>query len=333
MSGRGKIKYRPGGRSRWTGQSYGRKARGVPRRLDFRSGQRGWLRGPMPTILALLIALTIGWLLPSSSKIADIALNSFRSVMVEPTAAQPRVVRPSGDAHDDGARILRAKGTGSTESTAIFVGRASVVDGDTLEIQGQRIRLNGIDAPESDQRCKDGRGKSYRCGAEAAAELSKILAASRPTSCEFVDNDAYGRMVADCYRADGENVAALLVNTGHALDWPRYSNGRYAADQADARASKRGLWRGAFTEPWAWRESQRQQQQAESANAPARLLQSNSRSSECNIKGNISSKGERIYHVPGQRYYDRTKISPSKGERWFCTEGEVRAAGWRRSKV
>ncbi|MGZ2483157.1 hypothetical protein ACVITL_001680 [Rhizobium pisi] len=52
----------------------------------------------------------------------------------------------------------------------------------------------------------------------------------------------------------------------------------------------------------------------------------------CNIKGNVSiGSGERIYHVPGQEYYDETKISPQYGERWFCTEAEARAAGWRRA--
>jgi hypothetical protein len=53
----------------------------------------------------------------------------------------------------------------------------------------------------------------------------------------------------------------------------------------------------------------------------------------CNIKGNVSSSGERIYHVPGQRYYSDTRIEPHKGERWFCSEAEARAAGWRRAKV
>jgi hypothetical protein len=53
----------------------------------------------------------------------------------------------------------------------------------------------------------------------------------------------------------------------------------------------------------------------------------------CNIKGNVSTQGERIYHVPGQKYYADTRISASHGERWFCSEEEARAAGWRRSKV
>ncbi|MGB8274292.1 MAG: hypothetical protein WCF16_03370 [Alphaproteobacteria bacterium] len=52
----------------------------------------------------------------------------------------------------------------------------------------------------------------------------------------------------------------------------------------------------------------------------------------CQIKGNINDEGERIYHVPGGQFYDRTRINQSNGERWFCTEAEARAAGWRRSK-
>lgn len=55
--------------------------------------------------------------------------------------------------------------------------------------------------------------------------------------------------------------------------------------------------------------------------------------SACNIKGNVSTRGERIYHVPGQKYYQETRISASHGERWFCSEEEARAAGWRKSRV
>lgn len=53
----------------------------------------------------------------------------------------------------------------------------------------------------------------------------------------------------------------------------------------------------------------------------------------CNIKGNVSiGSGKRIYHVPGQKYYAATRISPAYGERWFCSEAEARAAGWRRAR-
>jgi len=127
-------------------------------------------------------------------------------------------------------------------------GRASVVDGDTIEISGERIRLNGIDAPESWQRCTAG-GKEYRCGKEAAFALDEWLAKSRPTRCEFVERDRYGRMVANCFRADGLSVADWLVRSGWALDWPRYSDGEFADAQAEAEASKAGIWRGTFDKP------------------------------------------------------------------------------------
>ena len=65
----------------------------------------------------------------------------------------------------------------------------------------------------------------------------------------------------------------------------------------------------------------------------ALLLSAPVAAQDCNIKGNVSTQGKRIYHMPGQRYYDETSISSSHGERWFCSEAEARAAGWRRSKV
>lgn len=212
-----------------------------------------------------------------------------------------------------------------------LVGRATVIDGDTIEIAGQRIRFNGIDAPESAQRCQTASGKSYACGWDAANALDEFLAASRPVTCQFFDWDQYGRFVGNCTRADGQSVQEWLVANGHALDWPRYSTGAFAALEASARQARRGIWQGEFQKPWAWRAAQRGQ------TAPSEAIPSPSfaivgQSAGCNIKGNISGKGERIYHVPGQKYYDRTKISESKGERWFCSEDEARAAGWRKAQ-
>lgn len=138
-----------------------------------------------------------------------------------------------------------------------ITGRASVIDGDTLEIHGTRIRLNGVDAPESRQLCQDAAGADYRCGQAAALALDDYLAASRPARCVEVDRDRYKRMVADCYRADGASVAAWLVRQGHALDWPRYSKGRYADDQSAAKDAGAGMWQGEFVEPWEWRKGAR----------------------------------------------------------------------------
>ena len=130
-----------------------------------------------------------------------------------------------------------------------LTGRASAIDGDTIEIHGQRIRLNGIDAPESWQTCQDAKGKPYRCGKDAAFALADFLSASQPTTCLAVSKDRYRRTIADCFRADHEPVNGWLVRQGLAVDWPRYSKGEYAGEQDEARVAKRGIWRGEFVMP------------------------------------------------------------------------------------
>jgi endonuclease YncB( thermonuclease family) len=207
-------------------------------------------------------------------------------------------------------------------SESALIGRATVVDGDTIEIHGEHIRLNGIDAPETAQLCKDAKHSVYRCGAVAADALDKFLAASRPMRCAFVERDRYGRFVGDCYRADGSSVAAYMVRNGFALDYAKYSHGKYARQEAKAKQDRLGMWTGEFTPPWQWRVEQ-----------PTRgEITASLSSSACRIKGNISRKGRHIYHLPGQRDYNRTKITESKGERWFCSEAEAKAAGWSPAK-
>ena len=139
---------------------------------------------------------------------------------------------------------------GAALAGELLVGRASVVDGDTIEIHGERVRFNGIDAPESWQLCKDRSGAEYRCGKAAADALEAFLAASRPTSCRELSRDRYKRIVAVCHRADGKEVNGWLVRNGHALDWPHYSKGLYAKVQAQARRERAGMWQGEFVQPW-----------------------------------------------------------------------------------
>ena len=216
---------------------------------------------------------------------------------------------------------------GVSTSPKDIVGRATVLDGDTIEIQGEKVRFNGIDAPESNQTCRNEVGRTYRCGAESARFLQGLLAASRPTRCSFVERDQYGRFVGNCHLADGRSVNAEMVRQGHAVDWPRHSGGAFAGEQRAARSARRGLWRGEFEMPWKFRADRRPEQPQQ----VVPLLQTGNRGA-CAIKGNISASGERIYHVPGQEHYSRTRISTSRGERWFCTEADARAAGWRRAR-
>ena len=204
---------------------------------------------------------------------------------------------------------------------ADIVGLARVVDGDTLEITGTKIRMHGIDAPESKQSCL-ANGKSYRCGQKATVALAELIGSSS-VRCEEKDQDRYGRVVAVCFVGQ-TNLNASLVSQGWALAYRRYSMD-FVGEETDAKNDRRGLWAGAFTAPWDWRKGKR-------LAAFQRPSASSGVSGGCVIKGNVSSKGSKIFHVPGGRYYEQTRIDEAKGERWFCSEAEAKAAGWRQSK-
>lgn len=137
---------------------------------------------------------------------------------------------------------------------ADIVGRASVVDGDTIEIHGQRIRLHGVDAPEKGQPCFDAANPTYRCGQKAAMALDEFIGQS-PVSCRERDVDRYGRTVADC-RVRGEDIELWLVRSGHAFAYRRYSSDYIGAEQ-EAGNNRRGIWAGHMQAPWEWRKEQR----------------------------------------------------------------------------
>lgn len=132
-----------------------------------------------------------------------------------------------------------------------LIGQASVIDGDTLEVHGTRIRLWGIDAPESSQLCRGEDSSLYRCGATAANDLDTFIA-RRPVTCTPIDLDRYGRTVATC-SAGGVDLGEWLVQSGLALDWPQFSKSRYRAAQHNTERAGRGIWKGSFVEPWRYR--------------------------------------------------------------------------------
>lgn len=204
-----------------------------------------------------------------------------------------------------------------TDAQADVAGKARVVDGDTITIANERIRLHGIDAPEMDQECQ-ARRKTYKCGVVSKKALSDLLR-GRTVTCKGNERDQYGRLIAKCF-VEWLDLGEQMVLIGRALAYRKYSTD-YVRAENSAKAMKDGMWRGKFVPPWEWRQEQR-------AKTPRQETQP---SQKCFIKGNISRNG-RIYHVPGGQYYDRTKINTGKGERWFCTEAEAQAAGWRRSK-
>ena len=144
----------------------------------------------------------------------------------------------------------------STAFADNLTGQASIIDGDTLEIHGTRIRLWGIDAPESNQLCRGDDSIQYRCGAKAANDLDSFLN-KRPIDCVSVSLDQYRRTVAVC-SIDGVDLAEWLVRNGLALDWPQYSKGKYDKAQRDADHAGRGIWAGSYVAPWLFRACIRQ---------------------------------------------------------------------------
>jgi endonuclease YncB( thermonuclease family) len=245
-------------------------------------------------------------------------------------------------------------------SRPVFTGVPTrIADGDTLTLPGgTRIRFFGIDAPESDQTCKDAQGATYPCGQVATDALRSKIGSSE-ISCEQRDRDQYGRVVAVCSlpQPDGSSLDLndWMVRQGNAVAYTRFTDD-YVAAEEEARAARRGLWQGEFLLPWDYRRGTGQPVTADSFPGPGSVAPSPGLAAEeaaaaaagapapadaltdaetaggpgpCLIKGNINRAGAKIYHVPGSPSYDQTQIDESQGERWFCSEEEAVAAGWR----
>lgn len=133
-----------------------------------------------------------------------------------------------------------------TRSAQSFEGRATAVDGDSLIMGGERLRLEGIDAPEMDQTCTRG-GAEWNCGRDARAALRRLV---RPgVTCETSRVDRYDRWLARC-RAGEDDVAQKMVLLGLAVDY-----GRFEAEALDAQKRGVGIWAGDFEHPQDWRRS------------------------------------------------------------------------------
>ena len=211
-------------------------------------------------------------------------------------------------------RILRLTFVLLVFAPAVFAADLSgrvvgVSDGDTFTLltsdkQQVKIRLAEIDAPES--------GQPY--GNKSKQKLSELIF-GKDVRVVVQTTDRYGRTVGRPY-VGNLDVCKEMVRVGAAWVYKQYVVNKSLFDvENDAREARRGIWglpESQQIEPWNWRRG------------------INSATPEgCNIKGNINSKGDHIYHVPGTRSYGATEINESKGERWFCSEEEARAAGWR----
>jgi micrococcal nuclease len=199
-----------------------------------------------------------------------------------------------------------------------------VVDGDTIKVsyhgRAETVRLIGIDTPE----VVDPRQPVQCFGVEASTHARAILSGQMvrlEADGTQGDRDRFNRLLRYVFLRDGANFNQRMIADGFAFEYTHIVPYRYQpqfkAAQAEAQSGSRGLW---AAETCA---GQRVRPQTATAQPSA----------NCAIKANISSRGEKIYHLPGQRYYDRTVIDTSRGERWFCSEAEAINAGWRKSRV
>ena len=166
---------------------------------------------------------------------------------------QPSRVRQNGQPP---ARLPQAAEDGSRTSPVEILGSVPrIVDADTLEVAGQKVRLQGIDAPESAQSCRQAGGPRYQCGDHATQALRTRIGTGAVT-CTVEGRDRYMRALGICYAADGTDLNGWLVSQGHALAYRKYST-KYVPQEDQARAAQAGLWAGAFIKPWAWRRGAR----------------------------------------------------------------------------
>jgi endonuclease YncB( thermonuclease family) len=147
-------------------------------------------------------------------------------------------------------RIIHGIPDGTRAPQARFTAQVGVVDGDTLAMGAERLRIHGIDAPEMAQPCER-HGRPYACGEAARDAMAAILGNGR-LACEQLDTDQYRRRIVRCHDEQGRDIGAELVRQGWALAFTRFSSD-YAAQEAAARAARRGLWDGRFDAPWDWR--------------------------------------------------------------------------------
>lgn len=203
-------------------------------------------------------------------------------------------------------------------AVAEVTGKARALAGDRLEIGGVTLQLFGLDAPERDQACLR-QGRRWDCGFEATAALA-FRVAGQWVMCSEQGVAEDGMLLALCALGGdgGPEVNGWMVAAGWGLaDRPPL----FTEAEAGARAAGRGIWGSEFVVPSEWRQG---------ARLPVETLPAEP-SGLCAVKGSLTAEGERLYHLPGGAFYPDAPVDPARGERWFCSEAEAQAAGWRRS--
>ena len=199
-------------------------------------------------------------------------------------------------------------------------GRASVIGTDLLRIGARKVRLAGIEAPDGNQRClrtgaRPG-GRTWPCGQEAREAVQRLVQ-SQVITCVVGTQDATGIASGRC-RARDADIGEALVKAGHVFADPGLMAAYRIAEDA-AKTAKAGIWSTPEPErPAVWRD---------------RLWAAAKREAPdgCPIKGRVRGD-ERVYLLPWTANYARVRVRKRRGERWFCTQDEAEAAGWRNAQ-
>ncbi len=214
-------------------------SRPYPRRSRGRSGSTSIV------VSAILAAVAAAWYVWGE----DLGLPSLPTGSASSGSVVAEAPAEPKSSKADPAPVAIPVATGEA-----VTGTASVVDADTLDIHSQRIRLVGVDAPESKQKCLDAGGDLFRCGSAAANALDQWINRN-PVTCISEGHDRYNRTLGKC-SVRGTSVQDWLVRNGHAVAYRAYSKEFVPAEDA-AHAAKAGIWAGEFVMPWDWRKGQR----------------------------------------------------------------------------
>ncbi|MDR3448541.1 MAG: thermonuclease family protein [Alphaproteobacteria bacterium] len=223
-----------------------------------------------------------------------------------------------------------------------FAASPIVRDGGTIELTGAIYRLDGIDAPAFDQLCIDDHADSWTCGVEARDQLASLIG-GREVHCEDLGTDATtrNRHIGVCtVEGETQSLNQLLVRQGFALNFEPAAKGRFKEDEAGAKDNRRGLWKGCFAAPQEFRGGKKD----------GALLGGSCRADKdreirevlfpeypamppgCSIKGKFALRARvtgnlGIYHLQACRSYPAL----TKPDRWFCSEDDAKAAGFRKA--
>jgi endonuclease YncB( thermonuclease family) len=238
--------------------------------------------------------------------------------------------------------LIAALICGAFPAGQAWAANPTIKDGSTLQLGGVTYRLDGVDTPALDQVCIDEHADAWTCGVEAREQLTRLIG-GRAVRCDDlgIDPTAKKRHLGVC-TVEGEttSLSELLVRQGFALNVEASATGRFKPDEARARENRQGLWKGCFVAPQEFRRGKKdgtllggscradRDQEIREVLFPVDLAMP----SGCNIKGKFAVRARvtgnlGIYHLQACRSYPAL----TKPDRWFCSEEEAQAAGFRRA--